>query len=74
MAAALQYGSTGGYEPLVAWIESLQTLTHGRTKGEGWAISIGSGSQDLLYKVCPSELLCLLSCLTTSHFSLSTLS
>ncbi|KAL5486261.1 hypothetical protein ACEPAI_7307 [Sanghuangporus weigelae] len=50
MAAGLQYGSTTGYEPLVAWWEGLQTRTHGRTKGEGWQVSVGSGSQDLLYK------------------------
>ena len=51
MADALQYGPTSGYEPLIAWLEGLQARVHGRTKGEGWRISIGSGSQDLLYKV-----------------------
>jgi len=33
------------------WMYGLQALSHGRKKGEGWAINIGAGSQDLLYKV-----------------------
>ena len=51
LAAGLQYGSTAGYEPLVEWIEGLQKFSHGRAKGEGWRVSMGSGSQDILYKV-----------------------
>lgn len=51
LAAGLQYGSTAGYEPFVAWIEGLQTYAHQRNKGEGWRVSIGGGSTDLIYKV-----------------------
>ena len=51
LAAGLQYGSTAGHEPLIEWCEGLQAYSHGRFKGEGWRLSIGAGSQDLLYKV-----------------------
>ncbi|EJD07066.1 PLP-dependent transferase [Fomitiporia mediterranea MF3/22] len=50
ISAGLQYGSTAGYEPLVEWVEGLQAYSHRRMRDEGWRISIGSGSQDLLYK------------------------
>ncbi|KAH8112713.1 PLP-dependent transferase [Phellopilus nigrolimitatus] len=50
LAAGLQYGSTAGLEPLVSWVEGLQEYSHGRKQGEGWRVSMGSGSQDLLYK------------------------
>lgn len=51
LAAGLQYGSIAGYEPFVEWIEGFQAYAHRRHKGEGWRVSVGSGSQDLLYKV-----------------------
>ena len=51
LAAGLQYSSTAGYEPLVAWVDGLQAFSHRRHKGEGWRVSVGSGGQDLLYKV-----------------------
>nr|GAT43361.1 PLP-dependent transferase [Mycena chlorophos] len=50
LAAALQYGPTNGFPALVEWFYELQRLVHGREKGEGWALSVGSGSQDLLAK------------------------
>ncbi|KZT53519.1 PLP-dependent transferase [Calocera cornea HHB12733] len=50
MAEALQYGATAGMPRLAAWFADLQEKVHGRGKGEGWRVSVGSGSQDLLYK------------------------
>ncbi|KAJ7111908.1 PLP-dependent transferase [Mycena epipterygia] len=50
LAAALQYGPTGGMAPLVDWLYGLQSAVHGRKRGEGWTLSVGSGSQDLLSK------------------------
>ena len=51
LAAGLQYGPTAGYEPFLQWIEGLQKHAHGRTKTEEWSVTVGAGSQDLLYKV-----------------------
>ncbi|KAJ6544961.1 TdiD protein [Mycena vulgaris] len=50
LTAALQYGATGGMAPLVDWFVELQHKVHGRARGEGWTLSVGSGSQDLLSK------------------------
>ncbi|KAF8606422.1 PLP-dependent transferase [Ceratobasidium sp. AG-I] len=50
LAAALQYGPTSGHPDLIQWVYTLQVAQHGRHKGEGWRVSIGGGSQDLLYK------------------------
>lgn len=50
LAAALQYGPTGGMASLVDWLVKLQQTVHGRSPGEGWTLSVGSGSQDLLSK------------------------
>ncbi|KAJ6561723.1 PLP-dependent transferase [Mycena capillaripes] len=50
LAAALQYSATGGMAPLVDWLYDLQSTVHGRARGEGWTLSVGSGSQDLLSK------------------------
>ncbi|KAJ7614107.1 PLP-dependent transferase [Roridomyces roridus] len=50
LAAALQYGPTAGLPPLVKWLMELQSQVHGRGSGESWALSVGSGSQDLLDK------------------------
>ncbi|KAJ3502433.1 hypothetical protein NLJ89_g8893 [Agrocybe chaxingu] len=46
----LQYSSTEGIEPLLDWLYGLQEVNHGRKRGEGWRISVGCGSQDLIYK------------------------
>lgn len=50
LAAGLQYAPTGGLPRLLKWFIGLQALSHGRKSGEGWSLSIGSGSQDLIYK------------------------
>lgn len=47
----LQYTATAGIPSLVKWFTGLQEYSHGRKEGEGWRISMGSGSQDALYKV-----------------------
>ncbi|KAF8072222.1 PLP-dependent transferase [Lyophyllum atratum] len=54
LAKGLQYGATAGYEPLCDWIYGLQEFSHGRKRSEGWGLSIGSGSQDLIYKAVAS--------------------
>ena len=51
LAEGLQYGDTAGLKQLLDWVHTLQEFSHGRGKGEGWRVSVGSGSQDLLYKV-----------------------
>lgn len=56
LAAGLQYGATSGYPQLCEWVYGLQEIMHGRKRGEGWHLSIGSGSQDLIFKVCPLSL------------------
>ena len=48
----LQYSDTAGTKPLIDWLFGLQERFHDRKRGEGWRISVGSGSQDLIYKVC----------------------
>lgn len=47
---ALQYGLTSGIPELVQWITELMQQLHSRGADEGWRVSIGPGSQDLLYK------------------------
>lgn len=47
----LQYSAGNGIPSLIEWVYGLQEIAHGRKKGEGWTVSIGSGSQDLIYKV-----------------------
>jgi tryptophan aminotransferase len=49
----LQYGMTAGLPRLVAWLEAFQSQEHGRGRPaeEGWRVSVGVGSQDLLAKV-----------------------
>ncbi|KAI0326947.1 PLP-dependent transferase [Cubamyces sp. BRFM 1775] len=50
LAEGLQYGPTAGLPNLCEWIFGLQEREHGRKKGEGWRVSIGSGSQDVIHK------------------------
>ncbi|KAF4613657.1 hypothetical protein D9613_007469 [Agrocybe pediades] len=50
LEAGLQYGDTAGFKPLLDWIFGLQDALHGRRRGEGWKVSMGGGSQDLIYK------------------------
>lgn len=51
LQTALQYNLTAGNTDLCDWIYGLQEISHGRKQGEGWKVSIGAGSQDLIYKV-----------------------
>jgi tryptophan aminotransferase len=51
LAAGLQYGDTAGLKKLLDWLYGLQKFNHGRQDDEGWKVSVGTGSQDLLYKV-----------------------
>jgi tryptophan aminotransferase len=51
LAQGLQYSETAGLKSLRDWFAGLQNISHGRSLGEGWKISIGSGSQDVIYKV-----------------------
>ncbi|KAG6818336.1 hypothetical protein H0H93_005905 [Arthromyces matolae] len=50
LAQGLQYGSPEGYGKLCDWFFGLQEFVHHRKKTDDWAIAVGSGSQDLLYK------------------------
>ncbi|KAH9942752.1 PLP-dependent transferase [Amylocystis lapponica] len=50
LATGLQYSLTSGLPDLCEWVYALQEFSHGRKKGEGWRVSIGAGSQDLIYK------------------------
>lgn len=49
----LQYNLTVGLPPFLEWLYGIQKRAHGRDKGEGWTITSGNGSQDLIYKVGP---------------------
>lgn len=51
LAEGLQYGPTAGLPSLIEWVYGLQEREHGRKKGESWRVSIGGGSQDVIYKV-----------------------
>lgn len=64
VAAGLQYGPTAGYPPMLEWAIRLQQIEHGRSEGEGWRVTMGVGSQDLIYKVRPTTFS---PALTTSH-------
>lgn len=48
---ALQYGPSAGLGGLRAWLSDLQAQVHKRPEGDDWAVSVGSGSQDLMSKV-----------------------
>ncbi|TCD61057.1 hypothetical protein EIP91_009114 [Steccherinum ochraceum] len=50
LAEGLQYGPTAGLPSMVEWVYGLQEKVHGRKKGEGWKVTIGGGSQDVIYK------------------------
>ncbi|THH31490.1 hypothetical protein EUX98_g2696 [Antrodiella citrinella] len=54
LAEGLQYGPTAGLPSLVGWVYGLQEKVHGRKKGEGWGVTIGGGSQDVIYKAVSS--------------------
>ncbi|CAD6590091.1 MAG: hypothetical protein TREMPRED_005618 [Tremellales sp. Tagirdzhanova-0007] len=47
------YGPSSGLTKFRGWLEDLQVRVHDRKRDVGdWTISIGTGSQDLMYKVC----------------------
>ncbi|KAH6912754.1 kynurenine/alpha-aminoadipate aminotransferase [Coprinopsis sp. MPI-PUGE-AT-0042] len=52
LSAALQYGMTAGHSELVSWMTEMMQTVHKRanSREEGWRVSLGAGSQDLLYK------------------------
>ncbi|KAJ7574349.1 PLP-dependent transferase [Mycena floridula] len=50
LSESLQYTSISGVPALINWLFDLQKIRHGRVRCEGWRISVGHGSQDLLYK------------------------
>ncbi|KAJ7592687.1 PLP-dependent transferase [Mycena floridula] len=51
LVEGLQYGPTAGIPKLREWLYGLQEIYHGRKQGEGnWSLSVGTGSQDLIYK------------------------
>ncbi|KAF9223811.1 PLP-dependent transferase [Gyrodon lividus] len=50
LTAGLQYGATAGQPRLNEWFVGLQERSHGRKNYEGWRLTIGNGSQDVLYK------------------------
>ncbi|KAF8554447.1 PLP-dependent transferase [Imleria badia] len=50
LAAGLQYGPTAGLPRLNEWFVGLQELAHGRKPSEGWRLTIGNGSQDVICK------------------------
>ncbi|KAF8340328.1 pyridoxal phosphate-dependent transferase [Cantharellus anzutake] len=50
LSEALQYGFTQGHTDLVEWISDFQARAHQRPQDGSWKLSIGAGSQDLLYK------------------------
>lgn len=51
LTEALQYSDTSGLPQLINWLTDLQEKSHGRKRNEGWRLSVGAGSQDVLYKV-----------------------
>ncbi|KAG6330493.1 hypothetical protein ID866_8597 [Astraeus odoratus] len=46
----LQYAATAGLPRLIDWFIGLQARSHGRNSVEGWRLSVGNGSQDLIWK------------------------
>jgi tryptophan aminotransferase len=51
LTAGLQYGATAGLPRLNEWFVGLQERSHGRKSSEGWRLTIGNGSQDMISKV-----------------------
>ncbi|KAF8907747.1 pyridoxal phosphate-dependent transferase [Mucidula mucida] len=50
LTTALQYSMTSGLPALVEWMTELAAQVHDIAPGDGARVSMGSGSQDLLYK------------------------
>ena len=51
LARSLQYSGSKGIPDLLDWLIGLQEFSHGRKRGEGWDLTFGTGSSDLIYKV-----------------------
>jgi tryptophan aminotransferase len=47
---ALQYGPTPGSPDALRWYKGLQEVAHKRPQSTEWSLSMGSGSQDVIYK------------------------
>lgn len=47
---ALQYGPTHGIPRAHKWFMGLQEVAHNRPQAPDWDLSVGAGSQDLIYK------------------------
>jgi hypothetical protein len=54
LSMGLQYAPTSGIPPIVEWLSEFQEQEHGRTRQEGWRVSVTAGSQDAIYKVRPA--------------------
>lgn len=50
VAEGLQYGQVAGWQPFLDWLNELQRREHGRSSAEGWRLTCGLGSNDLIYK------------------------
>ncbi|KAG8213340.1 hypothetical protein J3R82DRAFT_11823 [Butyriboletus roseoflavus] len=50
LVSGLQYGPTAGLPRLNEWFVGLQERAHGRKRSEGWTLTIGNGSQDVIFK------------------------
>jgi tryptophan aminotransferase len=48
---ALQYGPSPGMTALRSWLADMQSTVHEREQDGTWGVSMGTGSQDLMYKV-----------------------
>ena len=47
---ALQYSLTDGHPDLNNWLSDFQAFVHKRPRDGSWKLTIGAGSQDLIYK------------------------
>ncbi|KAI1796868.1 PLP-dependent transferase [Ganoderma leucocontextum] len=50
LARSLQYSASKGIPELLDWLIGLQEYSHGRKRDEGWDLTFGTGSSDLIYK------------------------
>ncbi|PIL35518.1 hypothetical protein GSI_02246 [Ganoderma sinense ZZ0214-1] len=50
LARSLQYSASKGIPDLLEWLIGLQEHSHGRKRDEGWDLTFGTGSSDLIYK------------------------
>ncbi|KAF7305475.1 Aminotran-1-2 domain-containing protein [Mycena chlorophos] len=51
LISGLKYGLTAGAPNLIQWLENFQTYVYNRPSSPAsWSLTIGSGSQDLMYK------------------------